>query len=147
MKLSLFSKIFLVLPLLAISLIVFVNYFPMHSDGSEAAGAPCLFEIVTRAECTGETSSLGSSGYHFSVISDTFTGMPGVTDLLLSLALLTVGLVTLIHVVRSRYEFYVRSIIKQKLKDGQSIEKLFNPIKAALRSGILERKEPSLVIA
>lgn len=147
MKLSLFSKIFLVLPLLAISLIVFVNYLPLHSGSSEAAGAPCLFEIVTRAECIGETSSLGSAGYHVSVTSDTFTGLPGVADLLFSLALLSVGFATLLHVAHNRYERYAWVIIKQKWKDGQSIEKLFNPIKIALRSGILERKEPSFVIA
>jgi hypothetical protein len=147
LKLAFNSKILLSFAFLALFLITIVYFLPLHSKNSMMGGSPCLFEVVTRTDCTKEIGDSRLANHHLTSLQETFTATPTDTTLLLTITILAFGLVAFLRWERNHIELYTQTILKQKWKEHQFLEKIFDPIKKALRTGILERKEPSLVIA
>lgn len=146
-KLAIHQKILLFFALLAVCLMTLVYFLPHHSKSGVVGGSPCLFKIVTNSGCTKEIGDSSLVNQHLPSLQSTFTAIPSDFTALIAIAVLAFGLVVFLHRERKHIELYIQTIVKQKWREHQFIEVIFDPIKKALRSGILERKEPSLVIA
>ena len=146
LRLTVNSKVLLSLTFLALFLITVIYFLPLHSKNSMMDGSPCLFEVVTRTDCTKEIGDSSLANYHLTSLQGTFTAIPTYATLLLTITILAFGLVAFFRWERNHTEFYPQIILRQKWKEHQFLEKIFNPIKEALRTGILERKEPSLAV-
>ncbi len=146
-KLTFKSKVFLSVAFIAVFLMTLVYFFPLHSESSMMSGSPCLFEVVNRTDCNEEIGGSGLVNQHLSSLQGTFTAIPTDTTLFITFAVLAFGLAAFLHREMKHIELYTQTIVKQKWREHQFIEKIFDPIKKALRDGILERKEPNLVLA
>lgn len=140
-------KSLLLLTFLAVFLMTTLYFLPFHSENNTLGGPPCLFNTINGTACTGEMSNYALANHHLSSLSNTFTAIPTSADLFPVITTLAFGLVTNLYWRRNQVEFYTQILVKQKWRDHQFLEKIFNSIKIALRSGILERKEPSLMTA
>ena len=147
LKLDINSKVLLSLTFLALFLMTIIYSLPLHSKNSMTSGSPCLFEIVTRTECTKEIGDSRLANNHMTSLQGTFTAMPTDATLLLTITIIAFGLVVFTRWERKHIELDTQTIVKQKWKEHQFLEKIFDPIKKALRTGVLERKEPSLAVA
>lgn len=147
LKLAINSKVLLSLTFLALFLITIIYFLPLHSKNSMMGGSPCLFEVVTRTDCTKEIGDFSLANHHLTSLQRTFTAIPTDATILLTITILAFGLVTFLRWERNHIELYTQTIVKQKWREHQFLEKIFDPIKKALRKGILERKEPSLTVA
>jgi hypothetical protein len=146
-KLAINSKILLSLAFLALFLITIIYFLPLHSKNSMMGGSPCLFEVVTKIDCTKEIGDSRLANHHLASLQETFTALPTDATLLLNTTVLAFVLVVFLRWERNHIEHYTQTLVKQKWRKHQFLGKIFDPIKKALRTGILERKEPSLIIA
>lgn len=146
LKLDINSKVLLSLTFLALFLITIIYFLPFHSKSNMMSGSPCIFEVVTGTECTKEIGGSRLANHHLTSLQGTFTAIPANTNLLLTTTMLAFGIVALLRFERNHLELYTQTLLKQKWKEFQFLEKLFDPIRKALRTGILERKEPSLAV-
>ena len=146
LKLDINSKVLLSLAFLALFLITIIYFLPFHSKNNMMSGSPCIFEVVTGTECTKEIGDSRLADHHLTSLQGIFTAIPTNTNLLLTTIVLALGLVAILRFEKNNLELYTQTLLKQKWKEYQFLEKLFDPIKKALRTGILERKEPSLAV-
>lgn len=146
LKSTINSKVLLSLTFLALLLITIIYFLPLHSKKDAMSGSPCLFEIVTRTDCTKEIGDSRLANHHLTSLQETFTAVPTDATLILAITILAFGMVVFSRWERNQTELYTQMLVKQKWREHQFLEKIFDPIKKALRTGILERKELSLVI-